>query len=218
MRRMSSPRALQPLGAKRRLDDAHWTTETTPDRRRQVTVLHPLLHRISPEMLTWWFANIEGDMGYRDQQVDRYQEWHPEDHLLWRVVRPSPGGGYGAGARVRVVEAFGGNPSYYFGLTWDVWRYDSTGTTRAARVLGMTIAERQDDWWSEGKNLRYRSVLRVGAPGVLGRLLNPLIHRLLIPHEAELAWARHSVEEMGFLEWLIVGLYLTERDSSPEAR
>ena len=55
------------------------------------------LHGVTPEMIDWWWDNID--------VTKRYKLWHPEDHKLfeWEV---SPKGGH-VGAIQRVVENIG---------------------------------------------------------------------------------------------------------------
>lgn len=213
MRRMPMPPRIPPLGSARSVSDAHVTTSRAADGRRRTVVEHAPLQGITPAMLLWWFRNVEGDMGYRDQEVTRDREWHP-DHLLWELRRPSPAGGYGAGARVRRVERFAGDSGYYFDLTWLITRYDKAATTRVVRLFGATVVEREDRWIQVGRELRYTSVLTLGMRGRLGRLLNRTIFHVLVPRGVVAAWVTHNVEEVGFLEWILVGLYVGEGPDS----
>ena len=79
--------------------------------RRRVTIDHRPLANVTPPMLLDWFSNIGGTTYYGGAVSDRYLAWHPIDHICWELARPAPGGGAAKGARFRIVEAFGGDPS-----------------------------------------------------------------------------------------------------------
>jgi len=68
------------------------------DRTRDLVVEHEL-EGVSPEMIDWWWDNID--------TTERYRMWHPESHLsfCWEATESE---GH-IGKTHRVVEAIGGN-------------------------------------------------------------------------------------------------------------
>jgi hypothetical protein len=56
----------------------------------------------------------------------------------------------------------------------------------------------------------YRNSLTIGAAGLLGRVVNPLIRRFAFDEARGRAWIRHNVEEVGNLESFLPQLYASE--------
>lgn len=84
--------------------------EELSDKRLKLTIDHDTIHGVSPEMLAWWFASIDGTMEYEGATFNRYRLWHPVDHILYANVRLASDGGAGQGSYRNIVEAFGANP------------------------------------------------------------------------------------------------------------
>lgn len=177
--------------------------------RMVMTISHQLLRGLSPDMVAWWFRNIGGDMEVDGQILNRYLVWHPTDHIRWELARPSPDGAVGVGARFRIVEAFGANPQFYVDIVDTVTRLDATGITLVNRGLAwLEVSRLNHDFVAVDGGTLYRSTLTVGvALPVLGRAINPLIHRFIFSEAKGRAWLRHNIEEVGLLEHIIPLLY-----------
>ena len=63
----------------------------------------------------------------------------------------------------------------------------------------------------------YCNSLTVGAPGWLGRLINPLIRRFAFDEQRGHAWIRHNIEEVGNFESFLPRLYAAESTSTSVA-
>lgn len=85
---------LQQLIAKKVLEWASRSGEISP------VVNEHELHGVSPEMITWWWDNIDCS--------ERYKLWHPKDHLAFEwIVPPSEGH---VGTIQLATEKIGGVP------------------------------------------------------------------------------------------------------------
>jgi hypothetical protein len=172
--------------------------------RMVMHIRHDLLKGISPEMVAWWFGNIGGEMELTGERINRYLAWHPFDHILWELARPGPDGRASAGARFRIVEAFGCNPDFYIDTTETVLRLDATGLTLAGYILGRQISHLNHDFSAADGGTRYVSTLTVGVRlPVVGPFLNRFIRRAIFPEAKGWAWIKHNIEEVGLLEHII---------------
>ncbi len=173
--------------------------------RMVMTISHQVLQGLTPSMVAWWFRNIGGEMTIEGRPVNRYLVWHPKDHIRWELARPAPEGGAGVGARFRIVEAFAADPRFYVDIVDTVTRLDETGITLVGLKFGaMEVTRLSHDFLSVDGGTLYRSVLTVGiGQPILGRLVNPVIHRLVFPEAMGHAWLRHNVEEVGLLEHIV---------------
>jgi hypothetical protein len=172
--------------------------------RMVMRIRHDLLRGISPAMIDWWFRNIGGDMDVDGVRMSRYLVWHPLDHIHWELVAPGPDGRAGAGAKFRIVEAFGRNGDFYIDVTETVIRLDVTGITLIGTRAGVEVTRLSHDFIATDGGTLYVSMLRmgIGLPG-LRRVVNPLMHRLLFPEAMGRAWLKHNVEEVGLLEHML---------------
>jgi len=164
---------------------------------------HELVRGLSPDMVAWWFRNIEGEVEIDGRRLDRYLAWHPYDHIRWELRNRLPGG-VGVGSRFRIVEAFGADPRNYIDIVDTVTRLDETGITLVNRDFGVEITRLSHDFTAVPGGTLYRSTLIVGTSvPMLRRVLNPLLHRVAFTEEMGRAWLKHNVEEVGLLEHLV---------------
>lgn len=177
--------------------------------RMVMHIRHDLLKGVSPEMVAWWFGHIAGDMDVDGVRLNRYLVWHPYDHIHWELARPGPDGRASAGARFRIVEAFGRRPEFYIDVIETVTRLDATGMTLEGARAGVQVTRLNHDFAPADAGTRYVSTLTIGTavPG-LRAVVNPLIHRTVFPEAKGWAWLRHNIEEVGLLEHILPRIYL----------
>lgn len=176
--------------------------------RMVMRIHHDVLKGVSPEMVAWWFGNIGGDMEVAGAQLNKYLVWHPLDHIHWQLAKPGPDGGAGAGAKFRIVEAFGRNPDFYVDVVDTVTRLDATGITLACYKFGLEISSLKHDFIAVEGGTQYVSALTIGtALPLLRAVLNPIVHRALFTEAMGHAWLRHNVEEVGLLEHIVPPIY-----------
>src|SRR5215207_8647734 len=118
---------------------ANTTVEILPDGRRRILIRHADLRGVTPEMLAWWFAHVEGDMEYSGRRWPRYLVWHPLDHIAYSVVKRARDGRVGPGARLRVREAFQRNPHMLLDTVVDVEQIDDEAAVISRSLLGQCI-------------------------------------------------------------------------------
>lgn len=173
-----------------------------------MTIEHQLLAGLTPEMVAWWFRNIGGEMEVDGHVLNRYLVWHPFDHIRWELKNRLPDGRVGVGSRFRIVEAFAADPRFYLDIVDTVIRLDTSGITLVNRdIAGIEVTRLNHDFSVAEGGTIYRSTLTVGVGlPLLGRLINPLIHRLVFPEAMGRAWLRHNVEEVGLFEHIVPAL------------
>ena len=197
----SVPWSLKPL------ESAETSLRYDEHARMVMTIRHDVLKGLSPAMLAWWFRNIGGDMDIDGRKVSKYLAWHPIDHIKWELIRPAPDGNIGPGAVFRIVEAFNADPNLYIDIHDEVTRLDETGFTLVQRRLGVEVARLNHDFAAVPGGASYFSTLTVGAATPLGRIINPLLHRVVFTERMGSAWLRHNVEEVGALEHILPRIY-----------
>lgn len=188
----------------RSLDSARTSLSYDAQGRMILRIEHAVLKGLTPEMVAWWFANIGGQIEVEGESYEKYLLWHPRDHIRWELAAPAPDGSIGAGARFRIVEAFGRNHAHYIDVIDHVTRLDASGFTAVTFTLGLQSSCLNHDFAEVVGGTRYTSTLTVGLSlGALGRRLNRIVHRTVFDEAMGRAWLQHNIEEVGLLEELI---------------
>jgi hypothetical protein len=205
---LPAPRPL--IAPLRLLDTAQTSLSRLPDRRLLLTIRHAPLRGVTPEMLVWWFQNIEGTITVEGREYPRYLIWHPFDHIDYSATR-LPDGQIGAGVRFRIVEAFGRDPALRVETRDHVDLLDETGLRLSARFAGVEVFSLHHRFTRYGDGTQYDSTLLFGVAGRLGRLVNPILNRRMFGERHARAWLKHNVEEVGLFEQLLPPLYAEHR-------
>lgn len=202
---VSLPWGLRPLGS------AQYGIETLEDGRICHWIRHGILRGVTPRMLAWWFAHIDGLVRVGRQQIHRYRLWHPYDHIHHSYVRRLPDGSVGPGAAMRLTEVLGGNPRYLVDVVTEIEKLDEEGFVHCPLVHGVRGLVRMEYAFRpvDGGTL-YENNLVVGTSHRLWRVLEPVVRRLAFPDGKGEAWIRHNVEEVGMLEHFLPDLYREE--------
>ena len=204
MRALPPPRPL--IAPLRTAETAQTSLRRLPDRRLLMTIRHAPLRGITPEMLVWWFQNIEGTVEIDGREYPRYLIWHPYDHIDYDTTRHRDGS-VSPGVRVHIVEAFGRDPSLRVETRDHVDVLDESGLRLSSRIAGIEIFVLHHRLTREGDGTQYDSTMVFGAAGSIGRALNPLLNRRIFDDRHGHAWIRHNIEEVGLLEHLLPRLY-----------
>ena len=179
------------------LDSAETGVKTLDDGRLELSIRHDILKGVTPAMLDWWFRNIEGTMEHMGQTYPRYLVWHPIDHIYYELARRAPDGTAGPGAQFHIVEALGANLDYLVDSVADVLKADDTGHTLSVRQSGTEVIRIEHTFTPVPEGTLFQSRTRVvtkTVPEAMGR-----------------AWLKHSVEEVGNLEYFLPALYASQR-------
>jgi hypothetical protein len=201
----------------RSVDSAVVRYSAQPHLRRRVTIDHRPLPGITPAMLLDWFSHIGETMTYGGQVIPRYLAWHPVDHINWELVRPAAGGGAAEGARFRIVENFGrseNGDAFAVDVVDRVEKLDETGIRLVQRVAGIPVLQLEHTWSAATEGAHYVSVMDIGARSALLTPVNFLLTRRF-PDEMVRAWAKHNIEEVGQLEFLLPGLSTRSPAAAP---
>ena len=192
------------------LESAQTEVKRLPDGRLVFAIVHDLIRAVTPQMLVWWFNNMEGDHDVGFGPAPRYRLWHPVDHVALTYVRPATDGRrFGAGAQVRIQELFGGRPENAIDVVSTIEFLDETGFAHADRVFGRPVAEMRYRFDAVPGGTRYENSLTVGLPGIA--LFNDVVRPWLFSEAKGRAWLTHNVEEVGNFEFFLPALFAQEK-------
>ncbi len=181
--------------------------------RIQLTIEHPPLPGVSPEMLAWWYRVLPiSEVEFAGARRPMYHLFHPTEHGRIWIEAPAADGrpGVGAGGVVARYEWFG--------------PYDSEGAARVIELspqrfvtrpmmMGITFGEIRHEWGSSSQGATYavETVIGVDWP-VIGPWVNALLRRLIFSEGMLREWQRHQVEEVGLLPNFLPALYAQRND------
>jgi 2-polyprenyl-6-methoxyphenol hydroxylase-like FAD-dependent oxidoreductase len=192
------------------LDSARTSYEVLPDGRAVLAIAHDVVKGCTPRMIHWWFTHIDGVMPYDGAVHHRYLVWHPLDHAHWSFD-PAPDGTAGVGARFHIVEALGRDPRRRLAVHDRVEQSDESGFLIVQRRFGLKLAELRHRFTPVPCGTQYDSRLTLGTTlPVVGRPLNALLRRFVLPEATGRAWLKHNVEEVGNFERFLPALYEAE--------
>lgn len=202
------------------LESARSGFEILSDGRINCWIEHQLVRGVTPKMLAWWFKHLEGDMLYGGQRLHRYRVWHPRDHISIEYSRRNPDGTIGVGCVIHLTEMFGANPDYLMDVHTEITKLDEQGFAHRPRLHGLRLARMDYEFNAVESGTLYRNSLTVGAEGIVGWIVNPLIRRFAFAEARGRAWIKHNIEEVGNFESFLPQLYAAEVgvESKGEAR
>jgi len=190
------------------LSSARVEERALADGRKELYIEHDLLRGVSPAMLVWFWRNIEGDIEVNGRTYPRYLIFHPVDHIHFTVVRRLADGSVGVGSRFHIVEALGADMKNLIDVAMDLTKLDETGARIELHVLGGTALSIDGQFLPREAGTQFISTMTIGSSNWAGRSgFNRLMTEWLFPPERQQAWLKHSVEEIGNLEFFLPDLY-----------
>ena len=177
-------------------DESNKIMEQIPKNSKRKTidlVVDHELFGVTPEMIDWWWDNIDA--------TDRYKLWHPEDHesFEWEV---SPKEGH-VGAIQRVVEKVG--VSATMRIRWEDPSQSPIPIEYSHALVASTIDHNDKpmswllhEYKEFEKGTKLRSTFRLPA-----RIPKPFIEAL----------RKHNLEEIGEFENFLPELYNENKNS-----
>ncbi|MES2612956.1 MAG: hypothetical protein V4679_22075 [Pseudomonadota bacterium] len=199
------PWGLKPMGS------AVSGIDTLADGRTRCWIRHEVVRGVTPRMLAWWFAHLEGDVEVGGVRINRYRVWHPYDHVHASYARRLPDGSVGPGAAIHLREMLGANPAYVVDVVTDIEKLDEEGFIHNPVVHGIRgLARMEYRFKAVAEGTQYENCLLFGGRGTVARRLHPLLSRLAFPDGKGAAWLRHNIEEVGMFENFLPGLYRQE--------
>jgi hypothetical protein len=185
------------------------TRETVlPDGRVQLHIEHDLLRGVSPQMLVWWWRNMAGEMEVKGQIYPRYLIWHPIDHIHFELVERLPDGSVGPGAVFHIVEALGADMKNLIDARLHLRELGDGGAMVEVRALAQTVLQIRGQFVPREAGTQVISTMTIGSSNWLGDFgLNPWLTGRYFPPERRKVWLKHSVEEIGNLQFFLPDLY-----------
>ncbi|MGQ9721899.1 MAG: DAPG hydrolase family protein [Candidatus Jordarchaeum sp.] len=153
-------------------------------------VIEHELRDVTPEMIDWWWDHIDN--------TQRYELWHPEDHVSFKWEVPPSRYGH-VGAIQVAVEKIGGPPSIKLRIRWEE-PSSAPIPTIYSHVLVASIIDHDDkpliwfvhEYEAESYGTRMRSTFRFPA-----RMPSPILD----------AMRKHNKEEMEQFSKFLPKLY-----------
>ena len=193
------------------LHSADTGIDRLPDGRTRYWIRHDDVRGVTPAMLAWWFANLEGEITFAGQRYNRYRFWHPRDHYHASYARRRPDGSIGPGAAIRLIEILGRTERFRVDTVTHIERLDDGGYVHSPELHGHTGLVRMEySFASTPSGTLYENSLTIGAAAPWYPLLRPFIDRFAFTPAQGLAWHRHNVEEVGMFEHFLPALYKQE--------
>lgn len=189
--------------------------EILVDGRVHCWIEHDIIHGVTPQMLVWWFKHLEGDVIHEGQRLNRYRLWHPHDHISIRYSRRNPDGSIGVGCVIHLTEMLGANPDYLIDVHTEITKLDEQGFAHRPRLHGLRLARMDYEFKGHEVGTIYRNSLTVGAQGIAGKLVNPVIRTFVFDEARGRAWIKHNIEEVGNFEAFLPNLYAVEAELKP---
>lgn len=196
------------------MDSAEHGVRRVARGRFQFWIRHEVIEGVTPEMLVWWFGNIDGESEIAGARYPRYRIWHPLDHISHAyVARARDGAKMGPGAKMHIVEMFQARPEYTIDVIATVERLDTGGFAHAEHVGGVEVSRMDYRFTRVDRGTLYENELTVGftLPGI-GSALNRVLMPRVFPEQQGHAWIRHNVEEVGNLQFFLPALYAAQAD------
>lgn len=190
------------------LDSAKTALDFDDRGRMRASIVHDVLHGVTPEMLVWWFRNLRGTVEIEGRAHPRYRVWHPRDHVEHRYERTPPGGD-GVGSVFLIHEVLGRDPRYRIRVWTDVVRLDEGGFAHRPRFHGISGLVAMDYAWRRvpGGTL-YENSITIGPALPRGMsFVQRAIRELAFDEGHARAWLLHNVEEVGNLEHFLPALF-----------
>jgi hypothetical protein len=181
-------------------------SEVLPDGRLKFWIKHDIIKGVTPQMLVWWFGNLEGDVEVEGQTLNRYRVWHPFDHVHARYARRRPDGTIGPGAQIDILEYLGRNPRYKTHILTTIEKLDEEGYIHNPVTHGVSLARMEYTFAEVAGGTRYENCLIV--PRSRGSwFFRTVVVPILFPERKGQAWIKHNVEEVGCFENFLPDLY-----------
>jgi hypothetical protein len=179
--------------------------------RLRASIVHDVLHGVTPEMLVWWFRNMRGTLEIEGRPYPRYRVWHPRDHVEHRYEKTPPGGD-GVGSVFAIHEVLGRNPKHRVNVLTDVVRLDEGGFAHRPRFHGISGMAAMDYTWQRVPGgTRYENSITIG-PALPSSMafVQRAIRSVAFDEAHARAWLLHNVEEVGNFEHFLPALFAAE--------
>ena len=184
--------------------------------RTVATIRHAPLRGVTPEMLSWWYRHIPGEMAYAGSTYPRYLVWHPLDHIDYAVTASGQSGEVSRGARLHITEAMQRNMENLLDIHVEVVEMHEGRAVIAKHILGTSLVRLVNEFTASPAGASYVTIMTIGDETVLGNVvLNHVAHRKAFPPRRIGPWMRHHVEEIGNFENFLPDLFRLRSPHEP---
>ncbi len=200
-------------------DSARYGVEHLSGGRVRAWIEHDTMKGVTPEILRWWFENIDTWTRYNGSDftgpsVPVYRYWHPFDHIAvrWRR-RVYVRGRLGPGSVIEINEDIGGKHAVRAKAR--VSRFDDEAFNFDLLLGGLIRVGSLDHLYAEvegGSSFYTEARVGVKVP-IIGRLLNWAIRRKFT-EELLRDWIVHNIEESGETEKFVPALFEEARKTA----
>ena len=200
-------------------DSARYGVEHLSGGRVRAWIEHDTMKGVTPEILRWWFENIDTWTRYNGSDftgpsVPVYRYWHPFDHIAvrWRR-RVYVRGRLGPGSVIEINEDIGGKHAVRAKAR--VTKFDDEAFNFDLLLGGLIRVGSLDHLYAEvegGSSFYTEARIGVEVP-IIGRLLNWVIRRQFT-EELLRDWIVHNIEESGETEKFVPALFEEARTTA----
>lgn len=193
----------------RDINSAHARVTLLPNGKTRIEIEHKPVAGVTAEMLDWWYAHFcDVDVKVRGSILAAFILAHPLDHIGTKRVTGTSGMPLQSGDVLHLIESFQGDPKN----TIDEYLHIETVKRGifSVRVLqqGNVLAESDYVFSDSPEGAVVVNTVDVGAtPNILKSILNRKPTPWILKHDRDLAWIRHSVEEVGCFENFLPTLF-----------
>jgi len=202
------------FGPMKSLDSAEHGLERLEDGRWRAWIRHQDMPGVTPEMLVWWFRNIDTFTRFNGRDflgppVPVYRMWHPYDHISVRWVRrvQDGAGRLVAGSVIGIEENLGAR--HPVRAKARVTKFD-TSEFNFDMMLGgrVPVGFLLHEYAAVRGGCSFYTEMVVGTDvSLVAPLVNPLVRRFAATEEFMRAWILHNIEESGETEKFVPRLY-----------
>lgn len=191
------------------VESARTSVARLVDGRVRFGIIHDVIRDVTPEMIVWWFNNMNGDVEINGRSIPRYRAWHPIDHVAIEYRQPAhDGANMGPGSSMRIREFFQAKPEYAVDVVDRVTRLDPGGFVHVHERAGVEVARMEYTFKRVDGGTLYENCLIAGIRTPVLRLpFNAWVRPLVLSDDMGRAWLRHNIEEVGNWEFFLPDLY-----------
>lgn len=208
------------FGPMKTLDSAKYRIERQSNGCLKASIDHAPMSGVTPEMVRWWFENIDMFTSYNGYNFDgpkvpAYRYWHPFDHISvrWTKKITGPDGHVLPGSVIAIEENIGGVHKVRDSAR--VVRFDDEQfnfVILAGGFLPVGLLEHIYKPVANGSSF-YTAVTLGNDWPLVGPLVGKFAERIFSEQMLH-DWILHNVEESGETEKFVPALYRRTQDSS----
>jgi hypothetical protein len=201
------------FGPMKTLASARQDVEELGGGRVRAWIEHETMRGVTPEMLRWWFENIDATTRWNGHdfsgaEVPVYRLWHPYDHIAvrWRRRVLDPAGRLARGSLLEIQENLGATIPVRARAR--VTRFDDEAFDFELLQGPIRFGELLHHYTAVDGGASFYTEMRVDVQlPMIGSLLTRLARRFRANDRLLRTWIQHNVEESGETEKFVPALF-----------